>query len=85
MFKVNKKDRTYFTPCSSVSIVDFEDVFVCWVILQEILSQVKIEFCLSLQDPNQRVISEFFEELITKEEEEEDLPASKRVRSSLQT
>ena len=29
MFKVNNKDiRTYFTPCSSVSIVNFEHVIV---------------------------------------------------------
>ena len=41
-----------------------------------------MEFCLSLQDPNQRDILEFFEELITTEEGEEYLPASKRVRLS---
>lgn len=39
-----------------------------------------MKFCLSLQDPNQRVILDFFEELITIEEEEEYLPSSKRVR-----
>ena len=35
MFKVNNKDtifKTYFTPCSSVSIVDFEHVLAGWVI-----------------------------------------------------
>ena len=32
MFKVNSKDtRTYFTPCSSVSIVNFEQVNAGWV------------------------------------------------------
>ena len=31
MFKVNNKDtRTYFTPCSSVSIVNFEQVNAGW-------------------------------------------------------
>ena len=39
-----------------------------------------MKFCLSLQDPNQRVILDFFEELITIEEGEEYLPSSKRVR-----
>ena len=41
-----------------------------------------MEFCLSLQDPSQRDILEFFEELITTEEGKEYLPASKRVRLS---
>ena len=38
MFKVNNKDTrttytrmTYFTPCSSVSIVNFEHVIAGWV------------------------------------------------------
>ena len=37
MFKVNNKDKikltklTYFTPCSSVSIVNFEQVNADWV------------------------------------------------------
>ena len=39
-----------------------------------------MKFCLSLQDPTQRVILDFFEELITIEEGEEYLPSSKRVR-----
>ena len=31
MFKVNNKDTTtYFTPCSSVSIVNFEHVIFGW-------------------------------------------------------
>ena len=31
MFKVNNKDtRTYFAPCSNVSIVNFEPVFAGW-------------------------------------------------------
>ena len=32
MFKVNNKDtrRTYFTPCSAVSIVNFEHVNADW-------------------------------------------------------
>ena len=31
MFKVNNKDtRTYFTPCSSVSVVNFEHVIADW-------------------------------------------------------
>ena len=31
MFKVNNKDtRTYFTPCSSVSAVNFEHVTADW-------------------------------------------------------
>ena len=33
MFKFNNNDtRTYFTLCSIVSIVNFEQVNVCWVI-----------------------------------------------------
>ena len=34
MFKINNKDnrtRSYFTPCSSVSIVNFEHVNADWV------------------------------------------------------
>ena len=32
MFKVNNNDtRTYFTPCSSVSIVNFEHVNAGWI------------------------------------------------------
>ena len=31
MFKVNNKDiRTYFTLCSTVSIIDFEHVIASW-------------------------------------------------------
>ena len=31
MFKVNNKDlRTYFTPCSSISIVNFEHEIAGW-------------------------------------------------------
>ena len=33
MFKVNNKDaRTTFTPCSSVSVINFEHVNADWVI-----------------------------------------------------
>ena len=37
MFKVNNKDTStslmtsYFTPFSSVSIIDFEQLIVCWL------------------------------------------------------
>ena len=38
MFKVNNKvTRTYFTPCSSVSIVNFEQVYAGWGIFRLIL------------------------------------------------
>ena len=35
MFKINNKDtrtRTYFTPCSGISIVNFEHVIFGWVV-----------------------------------------------------
>ena len=32
MFKVNNKPRTYFTPCSSVSIVNFEQANADWCV-----------------------------------------------------
>ena len=41
MFKVNNKDtRTYFTPCSSVPIVNFEHVNAGWVLPLTHFSQV---------------------------------------------
>ena len=39
MFNVNNKDtRTYFTPCSSVSIVNFEHVIAGWDIIDRVTS-----------------------------------------------
>ena len=46
MFKVTNKDtrttslelRTYITPFSTVSIVDFEQIHICWVNVIEIQS-----------------------------------------------
>ena len=45
MFKVNKKDtRTYFTPCSSVSIVNFEQVIAGWGVILSNVKEKKIVF-----------------------------------------
>ena len=39
MSKFNNKDtRTYFTPCSSVSIVNFEHVIAGWDIIDRVTS-----------------------------------------------
>ena len=49
MFKVNNKNtcvfytiffRTYFTPFSSISIVDFQQIYFSWVWLTPILEQL---------------------------------------------
>ena len=43
MFKVNHKDtRTYFLPCSSVSILNFEHVNDDWVVTRKEIFEIKV-------------------------------------------
>ena len=62
MFKVNNKDtRTYFTPCSSVPIVNFEHVNAGWVLPLTHFSQVF--YCYTLK--GSKTISGFTRSFLT--------------------
>ena len=53
MFKVNNKNtRTYFTPFSSVSIVDFEQLNISWVmdIKLKLYSFLVVTLILNIQE-----------------------------------
>ena len=57
MFKINNKDnrtRPYFTPCSSVSIVNFEHVNADWVITVKRL-RGQVEFLFADKHQNKHV------------------------------
>ena len=50
MVKVNKDIRTYFTPCSSVSVVNFEQVNAGWEVNRDFFSVLNtIMFSINTQ------------------------------------